>query len=429
MTRRLLAWIAAIAATTVGGAGAANGPVLHGIGAVHSSMGGAGVAMPTSALAALHHNPALLPLLENVVEIGAEVIEADNSVRSAIGPIGGSTEDLGDGAVIPALGAVYRPERGRWAVAGGFLGTAGFATNYPQDPSNPVLAPQPFGMGRAYGTYQLVRVPIAFGWQASDRLSIGAALNAGQQTFAASPAAFAGPDCDGAGRCFFPSVEEDTATGIGYTLGAVYRLGSRVAAGASYVSEQEFEEFEWTTTVANPSLPSYGTRRDIAFQINPPSIASVGVALTFERLAIAADVKRMGYSDARGFGSPGPDPVTGQPRSLGWRDIEVFALGLQYRLSERAVARAGVNLGENPIPGSASALNVLSPAVFEDHYAVGFGYRVADAVDLDLAYYRATESSVSGPLIGPSGPLSGTTVESSISAQALLFTLSFAYGR
>ena len=431
MPRRCLAgvWVLGCALTTGGLASAANGPVLHGIGAVHSSLGGAGVALPTSALAALHQNPALLPLLDSsVVELGAEIVEADNAVTSSVGPFAGRTEDVGDAAIVPALGFVHRPVAGRWAAGAGFLGTAGFATNYPQDAGNPLLAPQPLGYGRAYGSYRLVRVPLAFGWRLGDRAAVGVALNAGQQAFAASPAGFAAPDCSAAGQCYFPSVEEDTATGVGFTVGAVYRLTTSLSLGASYVSEQEFEEFEWTTTVANPTLPTFGTRRDLRFQINPPAIATLGAGWQGERLAVALDWRWMGYGDARGFGSPGPDPATGLPRSLGWEDIQVVALGAQYRLNDRFVARAGVNLGDNPIPPEASAGNVLSPAVFEDHYAAGLGVRLTRDVGLDLAYYRATNSAVTGPLIGPSGPVPGTAVTNEIEAQGLLFTLAFRYG-
>ena len=64
---------------------AGNGNQLHGIGAVNSSMGGAGVALPNDALGALNLNPALLTELDgHKMEFSAELADDDITVRSSV---------------------------------------------------------------------------------------------------------------------------------------------------------------------------------------------------------------------------------------------------------------------------------------------------------------------------------------------------------
>ena len=62
---------------------AGNGNQLHGIGAVNSSMGGAGVALPNDALGALNLNPALLTQLDgHKMEFSAELADDDITISS-----------------------------------------------------------------------------------------------------------------------------------------------------------------------------------------------------------------------------------------------------------------------------------------------------------------------------------------------------------
>src|SRR5262245_5156358 len=105
---------------------AANGHLLHGIGAVNSAMGGAGVALPHDALGALQANPALLAGLDgHRFEFSAEYVTAKNSVSSNVGPFAGRTAETGDSSVIPAFGWTRHASGSRFALGMGFLGLAG----------------------------------------------------------------------------------------------------------------------------------------------------------------------------------------------------------------------------------------------------------------------------------------------------------------
>src|SRR5436305_13625568 len=64
---------------------AGNGHNLHGIGAVNSSMGGAGVALPIDTLGSLLLNPALLPGMEGShFAFSAEYNQAKNAVERTV---------------------------------------------------------------------------------------------------------------------------------------------------------------------------------------------------------------------------------------------------------------------------------------------------------------------------------------------------------
>src|ERR1700704_641952 len=83
---------------------AGNGHTLHGVGAVNSSMGGAGVALPIDTIGGLLLNPAPAGPLK----------------------ISGRTDESGDRALIPAFGFVHHTRGSNFAYGIGFLGLAGF---------------------------------------------------------------------------------------------------------------------------------------------------------------------------------------------------------------------------------------------------------------------------------------------------------------
>ncbi len=432
-TGRALALVAAaalFAAASVRPAAAGNGHFLHGVGAVNSALGGAGVALPNDAIGALALNPALLARMEGYqFQFSLETLDQQNAVESQVGPFSGRTEDQGDDAAIPSFAWTHHKKQSRAAFGMGFLGLAGFSVDYPQDPRNPILAPQPRGFGRFYSSYQLLRIPFAVAYKVDDRLSLGASLNLARATLAGDPVGFAAPDCSGGPRgpvCFFPRVDSDGAMGFGVQVGAHFQATPQLALGASYTSETKFEEFEWNSAVANPNLPTFGTARKIKFELGAPAVAALGVAWTPNpKLQLALDAKRLFYSSTPGFGDSGINPTTGAIRGPGWEDIDVFALGIQYGATERITLRGGYNKSDNPIPDAQTFFSLFAPGLFEDHATAGIGFQAYDSLRLDLAYYRAFENDGSGPLFSLTGPVPGAGVKQEIALESLVLTLSF----
>ncbi len=409
--------LAASAFATLPAAWAGNGNALHGIGAVNSAMGGAGVALPNDALGALNLNPALLTQLDgHKFEFSAELADDDITIESQVGPFSGKTEHTADPALIPAFGFTAHRPGGKIAYGVGFLGLAGFGADFPQDSTNPIFAPQPFGFGHVFSTYALMKVPVMAAVQVNDQLSIGGAFIAGRASLTARPAGFTTPDCTATGTCFVPSTDSDSAWGFGAQVGVLYKINDTFNVGLSYQSEMEFEDFEWNSAVANPNLPTFGTHRKISLQVNNPANVVVGIGITpGDRLKIALDVKQMYFEDTEGFGNV-----------LGWEDITAIGLGVQYQLMPKITLRAGYNQTDNAIPDEAAFFNVASPAIFGKHVAIGGGIQVTPTMTMNATYYRAFSESVSGPFISPViGPVPGTRVTTEMTLDSLVATFSF----
>lgn len=423
VTTLLVAAFACLAQPSLAG----NGHFLHGVGAVNSAMGGAGVGLANDPLGALNLNPALLTELDgHQFAFAAEYADASNAVSSQAGPFSGRTEESSDPPIIPAFGWTRHKPGSRLAYGMGFLGRAGFGVDYPQDSSNPLLAPQPFGFGRVYASYQYLHIPTVIAYKVSDALSLGVTFIAGRSSLTADPAGFAAPDCSAGGVCYFPRVGTDSAFGFGFQVGALYKVNPAISLGFSYTGEQHFEAFEWNSAVANPNLPTFGTARTIRFKLNNPELWAVGIGFTpSDRLKIALDAKRANYSKAQGFGGVGVDPATGQARGLGWKDINTFAIGAQYQATPALALRVGFNRTDNAIPDSSAFFNVASPSIWGDHYCAGLGYAIDRNFSLDLAYYKATKTSIQSPFLGPTGPVPGTQVKNEMAMESLLATFSF----
>jgi len=396
---------------------AGNGHMLHGVGAVNSSMGGAGVALPNDALGALLLNPALLAELDGSrFSFSAEYNTQKNAVESHAGPFSGRTEDDSDPALIPAFGWTRHKAGTRLGYGVGFLGLAGFGADYRQDSTNPILAPQPIGFGRVYSNYQLMKVPAVVAWKVNDSFSVGVSLNAARSSLTAEPAGFASPDCSGpAGPCFFPHVNGDSAWGFGLGVGAYYKINPAFALGLSYNTETDFEDFEWNSAVANPGLPTFGTHRKIKLHLNAPPVLVGGLAFTpNDRWAIAVDGKWINYENTEGFKD-----------TLGFKDITVFDAGVQWKATDSVTLRAGYNVAENAIPEELTFINVPVPAIFEDRIAAGFGMRANEHLMLDAAYYHVFKNSITGPFLGPTGPVPGTSVTTEMEMDSIVLTFSF----
>jgi len=410
---------------------AGNGHFLHGVGAVNSSMGGAGTGLPTDVLGALFLNPALLTETEgHEFVFGVEFVQSDSSVTSTVstpfGPFTGTTEGEADLTPIPAVGWAYRPEGSSLAFGFGVLGLAGFATDYPADPTNPILAPQPAGLGRVQADYSLLQIPFSIAWAVNEKLSLGFQLNGGWATLEATPFGGISPDCSDPTTCFFRSVDRDGAFGFGFQLGLYVKPTETLGVGFSYSSEQTYEDFSWNTTVANPNLPTFGLSQRVRFDLDSPQIVAVGLGFEpGEHWSFGLDARWVNYSDTDGFGAGPIDPMTLTTPGLGWDDIWIFALGAQYELDSGITLRAGYNLSDAAVQPDTAFFNVQSPANFEDHYTLGIGFPLYDKLDVNLGYYHVPENAVGGNFQSPIGPIPGTRVENAISVDSYLFSFSF----
>ncbi|HMB52403.1 MAG TPA: outer membrane protein transport protein [Thermoanaerobaculia bacterium] len=410
---------------------AGNGHFIHGVGAVNSAMGGAGVALPEGPIGALYLNPALLTEIEgHDFEFGIELVDSQAAVESTVqtpfGAFSGRTEDETDLSPVPSFAWARGPKDGGNVAFGmAFLGLAGFGTDYPQDSSNPILNPQPAGFGAVYSSYKFLKIPFGVGWRVNDELSLGFSFNAGAATLEARPFGGVAPDCSGPTTCFFPGLNEDSAFGFGATVGLLWKPSDVWAFGVAYNTEMSFDAFDWNTTHANPNLPNFGTARSDEFTVDTPQTFTAGLAFTPNpRWRVAFDGRWINYEDTEGFES-GFNPMTGAAAGLGWDDIYVFALGVEFAATPNVTLRGGWNRSDAAVSESSAFQNVASPALFEDHLTLGLGWQAYEELQVNLGYYHVFENDVTGAFVGPFGPVPGTSVTNEIAVDSYLATFSF----
>ena len=425
MSRRIFVFCAAAALAALP-AMAGNGHLLHGVGAVNSSMGGVSTGLPVEVIGALHANPAVLTSFEGYqVAFGAEIFtdgpEATATFRSSPGRADGSFTTEGDTepGVVPAFGLVVHPAGKPWAFGFGLIGIAGFRTDWPQDPNNPIFAPQPDGFGTVKTDLVIVKIPLTLAYQVNPKLSLGGSLVIYQGGLAIAPLPPAVPNCTrptpGSGRevdCFYaPAENRVTSYAVAAQLGLHYQVNSTWSVGFSYTMPQDFSDYEWSSFNALPYItnpdgtqtrnPDFGERRTIAYPLDGPQIVSVGFGYTppGSPLRVGFDARWVDYSSVDGAGGVGGFTSGRALNEIGWDDILVGAIGVEYRSSPKLTLRGGFNYSETPIQSEVAFTSLGTPPTFTDHYTVGFGYDVTDKLELNFGAYWAPRHEVSGPLL------------------------------
>jgi long-chain fatty acid transport protein len=418
---------------------AGNGHLLHGIGAVNSSLGGAGTGLPYAAIGSLHANPALLTKLDDYrVEISAEAFKDDLSATTTAPSLGfaeHTTKSDGELGILPAIGWSYHKPGSKAAFGFGLLAVAGFRTNFPVDPQSALTAPQPFSFGRLATDLAITKIPVAFAWQATPKLSLGASLNVYQGSLVIQPLPVVVPDCNPSptapnATCFRPGTSGQVAS---YTaapqVGLLYEINPAWSLGFSYTFKQNFPEYEWNSNHANPNLPNFGQARKVSIDIDGPPIASLGLGYRPNPdLKVALDIRWVGYADTEGIGGSGGINSQQQLISIGWDDILIYMLGVEYQATPTIRLRAGLNFNDSPIQDQLTLNSGGTPSVFEQHYTVGASFAVLPRLDLDLGAYYTPENEKTGPIYGANNvvfPGSSITLRNSILSGLAGFSFHF----
>jgi long-chain fatty acid transport protein len=192
---------------------------------------------------------------------------------------------------------------------------------------------------------------------------------------------------------------EAMATGWAYKLGAVWKAAPGLTFGASYQGKTSLGDLETGTTGASLSAPGFADAGRITvtdFQW-PAMLAAGGAWQATPALLVAADVKRIGWSDVMKdfrmrFDSAGLGGSVSFALPQNWDDQTVFNLGAAYTIDPQLVLRAGINLADNPIP--AAYVNPLFPATVKEHYTFGLGYAITPQHELNGSLTYAPEVAV-----------------------------------
>ena len=404
--RALLSAIGASLFLSVQGqAMATNGYFSHGYGPVSKSLAGACVAMTNSAMCSAH-NPATLISVGNRWEVGAALFAPkrgfaanDDFQTPPYASIpAGNYESGNDYFLIPHF-AYARQLDADTAIGLIVGGQGGMNTEYDSavfqnfnSPGN--VASSPVGMDliqmfaglnfakRLSPQHSVAIMPVL----AVQRLKVQ-----GLEPF----------------RPFSSNPDQVTNNGSSWSRGGGVRVGwlwqpdERLAIGASYQSKlwmTAFDEYK--------GLLAEGGDFDI------PPMFDLGFAYKFvPKWTLAFDYQRIQNEQVASLGNaadlafvPG-DILLGTNDGLGfgWKDIDVYKLGLQWEYRPDLTFRAGFGYTSDTFEGSQALFNILAPAVVKRHFTFGIGKRLDSGKEINLAVMYAPEHRLSGtnPNTGP----------------------------
>ena len=415
------------------------GALFSGVGPVNRSMGGASTAAPLDTLGAFQWNPATITALPSSADFGLELLFPRSELASTVAPgalgggfppvtLSGSSESTRGVFPMPSFGVVYQPSDDSPVSFGlGVLSVGGFSANLPGSTSNPILtAPPPngLGVGPIFSQYQLMQMTPTIAYRVTEGFSIGVSPIISLGGISVDPGFLASPDdANGNGQATYPALTHGIYQwGAGAQIGAFYMTENSWQFGASVKSPQWFQNFTYNSRDEN------GAPRNVQIGVDVPMIVSIGAAYSgFDRFVLAVDGRWLNYSDTRGFAETGFD-ATGAVRGLGWKDVWALATGVQYQVSDGLSLRMGYSFNTNPIDDDVAFFNIMSPLVIQHTLSAGLSFCVTPSFKISAAYNHYFENSVEGPMISPTfGPLAGTSVKGTASADSVTVGASFAF--
>jgi long-chain fatty acid transport protein len=397
----------------------AQGALMSSFGPVNASMGGASTAAPIEAMSALGWNPASISGLPNSeLGVGLGLLLSDPVLSSSVPGWSSGTTGAEPGTTpIPNFGWVHKVNEST-TIGLGALSVAGFKTNYPADPTNPVLAPVsntpgvPGGLGSLYSEAQFLEIVPVVSYAVTDRMSIGFGPTITTGQVVADPLLLAAPnDTDASGIPRYPAGRGTRYSwGGGAQLGVYYVTDDFWHFGASIKSPQWMEEHR-VLTECEMGLPLVAK-----FKLDLPMIVSVGTAYSgFENLVLALDLRYIDCANTDGVGDSGYSPY-GALNGLSWTNQFVVATGAQYRLTDRFLVRGGYVFNTSPYGSYDTFYNVASSLGYQHQLCLGGTWEVTQCVAFHVSYQHYFEWESTGPIVTPAGVVPGSSVTATASA-------------
>lgn len=176
---------------------------------------------------------------------------------------------------------------------------------------------------------------------------------------------------------------------FGYAVGTNYEIDG-LSLGAVYKSAIDMTYKD----TLGPSINDFGAASTISSgdRLEQPAEVGVGIAYEFNGNTITADYKTILWGESKGY------------REFGWENQNVMALGYEYSNKGWAF-RAGYNYGKSPIVEKDGAtyegavqnfFNIAGfPGIVEEHYTIGMGYDINEALTFDTSFIYAPSVNLS----------------------------------
>ena len=362
---------------------ATNGINLIAVGPIARSMGGVGVAQPMDAISAVFANPAAMCFSEycpgSEFNFAATLFmpKIDAKVTNSQGTFSADAED--NIYPIPAIGfsVPVGADGSKWRFGLAAYGVSGLGVDYRSTSleNSDVYGGFPMIAGE-YTQLQIMKFAPSFAYQATPNLSFGLALPVDYGTL---------------------DLRNGSSSGfaLGVLPGVIYKPIENLSLGLTYTAPQKINY----KNVLSFGGPNY------SLEMESPQQVGFGIAYDFFEtgLVLEADVKWINWSNADGY------------QDFDWDDQTVFAIGAQYKATDKLVLRAGYNYAKNPVnehndfngstPITVQGITMPTyyyetfriigfPAIVEHHITLGIGYKFTDAFSLDLGFVYAFENTM-----------------------------------
>lgn len=387
-----------------GSAYATNGYFGHGYGMKAKGMAGAATASSDDAFGGAN-NPASMAFAGNRLDLGVDLFSPRREASYDVGGVPVVTSESDSNYfLVPEFG-YNKMVNPNLALGITVYGNGGMNTNYPEIPG---AGTNMFGETGSLGVdlMQLIVAPTA-AYKIAPGHSIGISPLLGYQRFKA----------EGVGG---PTESYDSAFGYGVRVGYMGKITPTVSIGAAYASKMNFEKFDkynWLFAEQGDFDIPENYNLGVAWQATP----AVKLALDYQRINFSK-VNSVGNSVTDGMGGFNPNGP-----GFGWDDVKVWKLGMEYKYSPKLTMRAGYSHANSPIKGATMAqcmggsldcmetfMNILAPAVIENHATLGFTYTLASGNELTVAYMHAFKNDVTGYVSGGTDPVMDPAVDARI---------------
>ena len=401
---------------------ATDGYQLIGIGQYAVGMAGAVVAAPDDPLSAAISNPAGLALMTPQAAFSAEIFNPTRKTNLGFGEIGSHSNVYG----VPAIGWVAPAFGDGIVFGGGVYGTSGLGVNYLQNLGS-------MGYAQAFSSITFMQMAPSIAMKVNHHLAVGATLNIAaeqasfQQTFTEYfPTGMPSP---------YPSVVPVTgglnlsspswAYGVGFTLGALYKVNDMVTLGLTYKSPIWFTPLTWQTGTQNGPNNATGAAGQYSGRLNYPQQVAFGLAIRpIPQWLISVEGQWINWqSTMNNYTIYGPWNTASGNVSLPmhWTNQWVANIGTQYDLTNWLQVRAGYTYGSNPISNNTIASNLIFPAIVQNAITFGATQKLGMGWKLTEAYMHEFSNTNTGPAgsspFGGPMPASATLAENSYGLQ------------
>jgi long-chain fatty acid transport protein len=192
----------------------------------------------------------------------------------------------------------------------------------------------------------------------------------------------------------------DSSSGVGIRLGYLGKLTDQISLGASYSPKINMSKFDKYSSLfldqGDFDIPENYTL-GAAFKASPD-------------VTVALDYQRINYNKVRSIGQP----MTAG--GFGWSNVDVYKLGIDWKMNQATTLRAGYSWGTNPVSAPNAQFNILAPGVIKDHLTLGATYALSADSEMSVAYMHGFKNSVTGVGEGPA-PVSIEMKQNSLGVQ------------